>query len=183
MAIIGWYYLHTDGSLIYKRDTDSGIVADLRESDFVRAIWPLDATNREGAWDVLVEALAFGAALGRIKQLAQKWGCTDEDALVYADRIGCTLVNTEGRWHACRAVPDGYVVDSQSLPTGIGPTALEAMAMLAVALKLHPSKMWGVHFKDLLKCVPVKKVKVVTEAEVKARDVSDASGTEPKACS
>jgi hypothetical protein len=49
MSIQGWYYLHTNGSLIYKRDFD-GTVADFRDSDFVRAFWPLDPSDREGPW-------------------------------------------------------------------------------------------------------------------------------------
>jgi hypothetical protein len=90
MAIEGWYYLHTNGELIYKRDLD-GAVADLRESDFVRHFWPCDPTDREGAWNILVEALALGASPSRVNELAIKWQCNDEDALVYAERLQIKL--------------------------------------------------------------------------------------------
>lgn len=33
MALDGWYYMHKNGDLIYKRDT-AGMAADIRESDF-----------------------------------------------------------------------------------------------------------------------------------------------------
>ena len=72
MALEGWYYLHTNGSLIYKRELGE-TAADIRESDFARAMWPMDPTDRAGAWNVLVEALALGADAARVKELAAKW--------------------------------------------------------------------------------------------------------------
>jgi hypothetical protein len=51
MALQGWYYLHTNGSLIYKREL-GGTAADIRESDFARAMWPLDPADRAGAWRI-----------------------------------------------------------------------------------------------------------------------------------
>ncbi len=58
----GWYYLHTNGELIYKRDLD-GTAADIRESTFARALWPMEPSDREGAWRILIEGLAAGANL------------------------------------------------------------------------------------------------------------------------
>jgi hypothetical protein len=47
MSIIGWYYLHENGSLIYKREI-GGTAADIRESDLARGLWPLDPQDRAG---------------------------------------------------------------------------------------------------------------------------------------
>jgi len=54
----GWYYLHTNGELIFKRELDGNTAADISESPFARAMWPVDPSNRENAWTLLVEALA-----------------------------------------------------------------------------------------------------------------------------
>jgi hypothetical protein len=145
MARIGWYYLHQNGSLIYKREFDD-TVADLRESDFVRAIWPMDPADREGAWRICIEGLAAGADPARVKELAAKWKCDDEDAAVYADRVGCDLCMDGNMWCAV----DRHFINLQESPAGFGVTALEAMAELCNELGYKPSKMWGAKFSDLL---------------------------------
>lgn len=137
MAIEGWYYLHTNGSMIYKRELGE-TVADLRESDFVRGIWPLNPTDRAGAWTICIEGLAAGADPMRIKELAEKWQCDDDDAGEYARRIGCLLARDGDQFMATRG-DFGCLADS---PAGFGITKLEAMAELAKALGYKPSKMW-----------------------------------------
>ena len=77
--MIGWYYLHTNGDLIYKRDLD-GTASDIRESTFARGLWPMDPSDRSGAWRILVESLAAEANPVRVKELADKWECNDADA-------------------------------------------------------------------------------------------------------
>ena len=69
MARIGWYYLHQNGSLIYKREFDD-TVADLRESDLVRAIWPMDPADREGAGRRVEESGFRG-----VVQIVVGWFC------------------------------------------------------------------------------------------------------------
>lgn len=149
MAIQGWYYLHTNGDLIYKADHD-GVVADIRESDFARGLWPRDPTDREGAWNTLVEALAGGARKERVIELAGKWGCDDKDAPHYAGRVFCTLTRDGASWVATR-YDFGNLQDS---PAGFGDTCLEAMAALAKDLGYQPAKMWGASFKSLLSPLP-----------------------------
>ena len=144
--ITGRYYLHTNGSLIYKREFDD-TMADLRESDFVRHIWPMDTSDREGAWRICIEALALGASALRVKELAEKWQCNDEDASVYAERVGCRLERDGNQWHAFRS----DFVNIQESPSGFGSTCLEAMAELCKALGFKASKMWGSSFFHLLK--------------------------------
>ena len=146
----GWYYLHTNGELIYKRGR-GGTAADIRDSDFARALWPMDPRNRENAWQLLVEASAAGANPARIKELAEKWKCDDEDADNYAARVGVKLLRDGNQW---MAVTEGFI-DMMETPSGygFGTTKLEAFAELAKALGYKPSKMWGATFKDLVKGV------------------------------
>lgn len=143
----GWYYLHTNGSLIYKPDHD-GVVADIRDSDFAVAFWPIDVNNRLSAWTVLVEGLAAGADPVRIKELANKWECDNRDAEVYADVIGAGVFKDGNNW--C-AVPENFVFSYVEEPAGFGATALEALAALAKKLGYHPQKTWGNSFAGLLK--------------------------------
>jgi hypothetical protein len=145
MSLEGWYYLHTNGSMIYKREL-GGTAADIRESDFARGLWPLDPSDREGAWRICIEGLAGGANPERIKELATLWHCTDDDARVYADRVGCNLFMDGERWCAT----DRHFIDLQQSPAGFGETCLEAMADLCKAMGYYPAKMWGPTFADLL---------------------------------
>lgn len=142
----GWYYLHVNGDLIYKREL-GGTAADIRESDFAKAMWPVDQSNRECPWRILVEGLALGARKDRIMELAKKWGCDDQDAKMYAAVIGIDLEMEGDKWQANRK----DFVNIQESPCGFGSTILEAMAELAKNLGLQPSKMWGATFQDLVK--------------------------------
>lgn len=144
--MIGWYYLHTNGDLIYKRDLD-GTAADIRESDFARGLWPMEPTDREGAWNIVVEGLAAGAKMARVKELADLWGCDDADAKFYAERIGVKLSRDGNQWCATR----WDFQNLQESPAGFGDTCLQAMGALAKELGYRPWKMWGAHFSDLLK--------------------------------
>ncbi len=142
----GWYYLHTNGSLIYKREL-GGTAADIRESTFAKAMWPFDPNDREGVWRIVIESLAAGAERERVHYLANHWGCDDVDADVYADRVGVTLSPDGGKW--CATGP-GFRNLATSL-AGFGKTKLEAMAELCSAMGYRPSKMWGTSFEKLLR--------------------------------
>lgn len=146
MSIIGWYYLHTNGDLIYKKDLD-GTAADIRESPFAVSMWPIDDQNRLTAWDTVVESLAIGANKDRVKELALKWQCTNEDAENYALRIGCTLGIDGNQYTATKK----DFTNLQESPCGFGDTKLEAMADLCKQLGFTGGKMWNAKFKDLLK--------------------------------
>lgn len=144
MSIIGWYYLHVNGELIYKPSPDAA--EDIRESDLARHMWAVDVHNRASAWDILVEAWALGAKMDRIMELAAKWGCHDADADNYAARVGVTISLDGNMW--CATGP-GFV-NVQESPAGFGDTKLEAMAELARELGMYPSKMWAPTFQGLL---------------------------------
>lgn len=142
---IGWYYLHVNGSLIYKRELGD-TAADIRESDFARAMWPLDPTDREGAWRIVVEALALGADPARVAELAALWQCDDKDAPIYAERVGCNLFMDGDKWCAT----DMHFIDLAQSPAGFGTTALQAMAELCKELGFKGGKTWNTTFADLL---------------------------------
>jgi hypothetical protein len=145
MSIQGWYYLHINGSTIYKRELGE-TAADIRDSDFARTLWPFDPSDREGAWRICIEGLAAGADPSRITELAALWKCDDEDAPTYADRVGCNLFMDGDVWCAT----DRHFVNLQESPAGFGKTCLEAMAELCKDLGYQPRKMWGASFADLL---------------------------------
>jgi hypothetical protein len=141
----GWYYLHVNGDLIYKREIGD-TAANIRESDFARALWPCDPADREGAWRICIEALAAGADKLRVLDLAARWHCDDQDADVYAERVGINLFRDGNAWCATA----GDFLDLQQSEAGFGVSKLEAFAELAIALGYEPSKMWGATFADLL---------------------------------
>jgi len=145
MALVGWYYLHTNGELIYKREL-GGTAADIRESDFARMLWPVDPSDRAGAWRILIEALACGVNKLRVEELAKKWGCTDVDAEVYAKHIGAKLEKDGDSWCATRS----DFTNMQESPAGYGDTALDALSELCRELGFRPAKMWGNTFADLV---------------------------------
>lgn len=155
--ITGYYYLHTNGELIFKRYLDDEQVADFRESDFVRMFWPVDMSYRGDAWTVLVEGLALGANKARVMELAEKWGCGDEDAINFAESVGARITKgSSGRFFASsKNMPidnfEALEKDGLSKIYGVGNTSLEALAGLCNALGYKAQKMWGVSFKDLLK--------------------------------
>lgn len=139
--IEGWYYLHENGDVIFKSDYE-GVVADLRESDFVKALWSFDSADRQKAWSILVESLSAGANKKRVQELADKWSCNDKDAEIFAERIGVKL-SMDGNQFC--AIGPGFI-NLQESPAGFGDTALEAMAELAKETGYVPRKMWGNSF-------------------------------------
>jgi hypothetical protein len=146
MSIQGWYYLHTNGELIYKPDHGE-TAADIRDSDFALCMWAMDPTDRMGAWNICIEGLALGAKHGRVMELAAKWGLSDADADVYADRAGITIQMDGNAWCATGPGFDNL----QESPAGFGPSKLEAMADLAKAMGVQAGKMWRTTFVDMLK--------------------------------
>ena len=135
----GWYYLHENGDLIYKRDLP-GIAADIRESPFAKTLWSIDTSNRADAWRILVEALAIGANKNRIDDLAKKWGCNDNDAKHYAEYLNVTLQIDGNSWCATPS----WFTNLQESPAGFGDTCLEALANLAKELGYKGGKKCGV---------------------------------------
>lgn len=146
--IDGYYYLHTNGELIWKPYLDGGQVADFRESSFVQHFWTINLKDREKAWSLLIEALSIGAHKERVVELATLWKCTNQDAAIYAEHIGINLYMDGTAWCASRR----DAIDLQMSPHGFGDTALEAMADLAKQLGMRAQKPWGPTFRSLVEC-------------------------------
>jgi hypothetical protein len=146
MSEQGIYYWHVNGALIYKRDLP-GTAADIRESDMARALWFMDTGNRADAWKICVEGLSAGVDRDRIMELAEKWGCNNEDAPNYAEYLGLTLDMDGNQWCA----KPSWFLNLAEHPAGFGDTELEAFADLATKLGYKPSKMWGNTFEGLCK--------------------------------
>lgn len=145
-VLVGWYYLHQNGNLIYMRELGE-TAADIRESDFAVCMWPLIPSDRAGAWDIAIEALALGANPDRIAELAKQWQLNDEDADEYAKRAGIVIERDGNMW--C-AVGPGFV-NLQESHAGFGETKLAAMASLAKSMSIPSGKMWRVTFRDMLR--------------------------------
>lgn len=146
MSDNGWYYLHTNGELIYKPSPDACM--DIRDSDFARAMWSVGTANRLTGWCILVEALCLGAKKDRIIELAEKWKCNDEDAKNFASFGGFVFEKDGNQW--CAHKKD--FKNLQESPCGFGDTCLEASANLCKSLGFIGGKMnWHANFLDLVK--------------------------------
>ena len=119
--MIAYYYLHTNGDLIYKKFRPED------DSSFVRRIWELNLEERESAWILCSEALALGARRERVFELKDKWDLTDDDGQEFAKRVNLRLYMDGDMW--CATFDD--FVDLQESEAGFGKTALEALAELA----------------------------------------------------
>jgi hypothetical protein len=82
-----YYYLHTNGDLIGKNPAYTS-EADFTESDFVKTFWLIETDDRADAWRVVLEALARGARVDRVRELAEKWGLSKTDAFEMMVRNG-----------------------------------------------------------------------------------------------
>lgn len=145
MSKVSWYYLHENGDLICKSDYEE-IIADFQESDFVKHFWMFDPTSRLVGWSVLVEALALSANEERVSELAEKWGCNDEDADEYTNRIGVETFLDGDSW--C-AVGPGFINLAES-PAGFGHTKLSAISSLCKDMGFRAQKTGGESFKGII---------------------------------
>lgn len=87
----GYYYLHTNGDLIYKHQEP-----EMESGGFVRKVWHINTTDRASAWTILLEALAMEADITRIKELANKWNCDARDLPNYLARTKGTDLQRKG---------------------------------------------------------------------------------------
>lgn len=141
--IQGWYYLHENKELIYKNNPDA--IVDIRDSDLCHSAWAWDG-QRPTAWQILTEALSLGAKKERIKELAEKWGCTDADAENYAGYLGIELGMDGNAYYARRSDFENL----QESLIGFGDSYLEAISELAKELGYKGGKMWNTTLKDLV---------------------------------
>ena len=98
----GVYYLHTNGSMIYKPSARDP--RDFEESDFVERWWWVDITNRGNAWQIVLEATALGANEEDIKRLADKWRLNYNDSLLMRQNMRTTSLMDLGFERFCNLV-------------------------------------------------------------------------------
>ncbi len=145
MEILGWYYLHTNGDLIYKHGSDS--IADIRDSNFSISAWPF-MQDREQAWSIVIEAACLDARKGRIDKLIEDWGLNDHDAEMYAESIGLILGIDGNKKTAVKKNNFSNLMESHA---GFGDTYFDAMVDLCKKLGYKGGKMWNATFKVLVK--------------------------------
>lgn len=98
--LVGYYYLHENGSLIWKPDMP-GILQDFRESDLVIRWWPFYKGDVIQAQAILKHAWRDGANTERIVELAKLWHikhchtCCLPGDLCSCDDISCDCEHPE----------------------------------------------------------------------------------------
>lgn len=108
-----YYYLHANGELISKSPAAVESDPDYFKSDFVKKHWKIDLENRVDAWILILEALDGGANVERCQALAEKWGLTRDESLVYLDAHKPTIEQREGLKkfviHVLKEDPNEYI--------------------------------------------------------------------------
>ena len=82
-----YYYLHTNGDLIGKNPIVVDGDASYFDSPFVKKVWNVDMEERGTCCAMLLEALALGANVSRVKELAEKWNCDKADSIEMIRRV------------------------------------------------------------------------------------------------
>jgi len=76
-----YYYLHEDGNLISTNPLVLDAEPKYFESIFAKKVWKLNMNDRGSLWSFVLEALANGAKIESVQQLAILWRLTIEDSL------------------------------------------------------------------------------------------------------
>ena len=86
-----YYYLHENGNLLGKNPVvvDDEVLGDASyfDSPFVKNVWLIHTEDRESLWRMLLEALAMGAKVGRVAEIAMQNGCNFRDSLEMLKRL------------------------------------------------------------------------------------------------
>lgn len=103
----------------------------------LRPHWQVDLDDRDSVWDCLLGAIVFRGNPVLIKERAEMWGCTEADAIRFADRQRIVLRRDGNAWMAA----ERKFRNIQESFCGFGPTPLDAMATLYV--QLLDAANWG----------------------------------------
>lgn len=90
-----YYYLHTNGQLIPRNPTVVDSDPDYFNSPFVKRFWFVN--DRLSSWRMVLEALALGANIERVKELAEKWKFDLEDSGEFLARYNLDKLTDELR--------------------------------------------------------------------------------------
>lgn len=94
--MIGYYYLHTNGSMIYKNAFAVESDPNYFDSDFVKKYWRFNSESRRDAWTMVLEGLALGMDRTRARELVDKWGLTFDDCMEMLSRVQPTALMKDG---------------------------------------------------------------------------------------
>ena len=83
----GYYYLHTNGDLIYKPAAAVETDDEYFESPYVKHVWTINLKDRGDCWKIVLEALSMGCQISRAKELAEKWKMDFNDSVEMIKRI------------------------------------------------------------------------------------------------
>ena len=87
----GFFCLYKDGRLLWQKSPPE------QKDILLKHFWPVNIDFRGNAWMVALEALAMGAKLDRIKELALKWGLTFDDSIELLKRMDPKKITKEMR--------------------------------------------------------------------------------------
>ena len=81
------YYLHQNGDLIGKNPIVVEGDSSYFDSPFVKKVWWIDTEKRDTLWTLILEALALGAKIDRIKEVAAINKCDRADSIEMLKRM------------------------------------------------------------------------------------------------
>ena len=81
------YYLHQNGDLIGKNPFVVTGDANYFDSPFVKKVWWINTEERDTLWTMMLEALAMGVRVGRIREIAESNNCDKADSIEMLTRI------------------------------------------------------------------------------------------------
>jgi hypothetical protein len=122
MSLIGYFYLHENKDIIFKREKP-----EMEIGGFVKRVWPFDPEDRAGAYCILIEAAVMDVKPERLETLLEKWQITDDDCLIAAGYYSMLLFQ-----NAPRGLWNKWAVRwaEHDTPIGYGPTAFLSMVDL-----------------------------------------------------
>lgn len=82
-----YYYLHTNGDLIGKNPIVIDGDASYFDGPFVQKVWEIDTEERDTLWTLILEALAKGARVERVREIAEKNKCDKADSIKMLTRM------------------------------------------------------------------------------------------------
>jgi len=94
---IWYYYLYDNGDLVSKSPASvDRMNTHLFVDPKMKKVWKLNLKDRATLWKCALEAVAKGAKLKRIYQLAIRWGLTIEDSLEMIRHLQPNMEQTAG---------------------------------------------------------------------------------------
>lgn len=127
--ILGYYYLHVNGNLIWKRYIDDKQEEEIYNSDLVKKFWTIRENERESLWAVAIEAYCWGneVTAPQVEEFSIKHNLSNLDGEFFAERAGMYVAQSSDSVYTV-----GFIGDIGATPQiGTGKNALKAFIDLA----------------------------------------------------